>query len=166
MVHYRQSPQATVIELLPNRSASWAETRLSLFVICSFMLVIGAFWTIPGAWMILPFSILEAGLVAFLLYRVCLSTYQMQIITFSQDRVLVEFGRHFPKRSWNLERNNTFLIITEPRHPFAPQTINICDGRQNIELGVFLNKEDKTSTLEHLRAAGLHIRKTLRLSDF
>lgn len=162
MVHYQQSPQLTVITLLPNRSASWAETRLFLVIICGFMLTIGVFWTIAGAWMILPFSILEAGLVSFLFYRVCLSTYQRQIITISKDTVLVQFGMRFPKRSWHLHRNTSFLIITEPRHPLAPLSINICDGLQNVELGAFLNKDDKTSSLEHLKTAGLQIRKTLR----
>ena len=126
------------------------------------MLTIGTFWTFAGAWMILPFSILEAALVAFLFYRVCLSTYQKQIITFSKHQVRVEFGKHFPRRSWHMARPDTFLLITEPRHHLTAPNINISDGKQNIELGSFLNKEVKLSTLEYLKAAGLYIRSTLR----
>ena len=159
MVHCDQLAQTTVITLLPNRSASWGETRLFIFIICGIMLAIGTFWAFAGAWMILPFSGIEAGLVAFLFYRVCLATYHKQVITFSNDSVLIQFGRHFPKRSWRLPLNNVYLALTEPKQKFSPVKINVSDGKQSIELGAFLNKEDKQLALLNLKAAGLQIKK-------
>src|SRR5690606_5899278 len=97
----------TIITLLPNRSATWAETRLLLFIICGITLAIGVFWAFVGAWLVLPFSGLEAALVAYVLYRVCHGTYQRQVITCSAEQVLVQIGAHFPKRSWSLERART-----------------------------------------------------------
>lgn len=162
MVHFSQLENSTVITLLPNRSSSWAETRLFVYVICGVMLAIGTFWAFAGAWVILPFSGIEAALVAFLLYRVCLATYHRQVITFSPGRVLVQSGKHFPKRSWSLKRESTYLSLTEARHPLAPVGINISDGRANIELGAFLNKDDKDLALSRLKSAGLFIREYKR----
>lgn len=159
MVLSSQEDTSTTITLLPNRSASWAETRLTLLVICGSMLAIGTFWALAGAWMILPFSGIEAALVAFLLYRVCLSTYHRQVITFSPGNILVQVGRHFPKRSWNLKRQSTFLELSHPRHPYAPPGLKISDGTQRIELGAFLNKQDKELALSKLKSAGLFIRE-------
>ena len=159
MVRCDQLPQSTVITLLPNRSASWAETRLFIFIICGVMLTIGAFWAFSGAWMILPFSGIEAGLVAFLFYRVCLATYHKQVITFANDSVLIQFGKHFPKRSWQLPLNSVYLALTEPKQKFSPVRLNVSDGKQSIELGAFLNNEDKQHALLNLMAAGLQIKK-------
>src|SRR5690606_5858871 len=106
----------TIVTLLPNRSASWAEMRLYLLLICGTTLAVGLFWAFVGFWAILPFSGLEAALVAWLLYRVCQASYQRQVITCSPQQVLVQFGSHFPRRSWRLERERTRLAVTEARH--------------------------------------------------
>ncbi len=158
MVLSSQQASSSTLTLLPNRSATWAETRLSLLLICGTMLAIGTFWAFIGAWMILPFSGIEAALVAFFLYRVCLATYQRQVITFSPGEILVQVGRHFPKRSWHFNRESCFLELTHPRHPHAPLGIEISDGKQTLELGSFLNKQDKETALGKLKDAGLFIR--------
>src|SRR5262245_47633339 len=120
MVENHQHAGITVITLFPNRSATWEETRLFVAAICATSLLIGIAMTFIGAWMVLPFSGLEALLVAWLFYRVCQSTYQRQVITCEAERVLVQFGTHFPKRSWQLERSRTRLSVAEPTHPLSP----------------------------------------------
>ena len=162
MVLCSELPQETVITLLPNRSSSWAETRLFIFVICGMMLLIGTFWAVVGAWMILPFSGIEAALVAYFLYRVCLGTYHKQVITFSGDSVLIESGKHFPKHSWELTKDRTYLALTEPRNRHSPVGIKISDGTTSLELGSFLNKTDKQYALTKLKATGLTIREYLK----
>lgn len=154
---HRNADDSTIISLFPNRSATWEETRLFVAVICGTTLAIGIFWTFIGAWMVLPFSGLEAALVAYLFYRVCQSTYQRQVITCDSSKVVVQFGTHFPKRSWTLERERTRLSVTEPTHELDALKLVIADTQHDIELGSFLNKEDKELALKELRKAGLRV---------
>ncbi len=165
MVLYTQLPRETIITLLPNRSSSWAETRLFIFIICGMMLLIGTFWAFVGAWMILPFSGIEAALVAYFLYRVCLGTYQKQVITFKDNAVLIESGKHFPKHRWQLARERSYLSLTEPRNPHSPVGIKISDSITSLELGDFLNKTDKQDALAKLKTTGLTIREYHRADD-
>ena len=158
MVENHQHADTTIITLLPNRSATWEETRWFVAAICATTLLIGMTMTFLGAWMVLPFSGVEALLVAWLFYRVCQSTYQRQVITCSAQQVLVQFGTHFPKRSWQLERGRTRLSVTEPPHPLAPLKLVIADTSHSIELGAFLNKEDKEIAVKQLRLAGMPVR--------
>jgi len=158
MVQSHFSNQGAVITLLPNRSASWAETRLFLLLICGTTMAVGLFWTIAGMWAVLPFSGLEAALVGFLLYRVCQSTYQRQVITCTPESVMVQFGTHFPKRSWTLVRDRTRIRISPVRHPLDAPQLHIFDPDHSIELGRFLNKDDKTLAVQALQAAGLQAR--------
>lgn len=165
MVLCSELPQETIITLLPNRSSSWAETRLFIFIICGMMLLIGTFWAFVGAWMILPFSGIEAALVAYFLYRVCLGTYQKQVITFASDTVLIETGKHFPKHRWKLDKDRSYLALTEPKNPHSPMGIKISDSITSLEVGDFLNKTDKQDALTKLKAAGLTIREYQRADN-
>jgi len=116
------------------------------------------FWAFVGLWAILPFSGLEAALVAFVLYRVCQATYQRQVITCSPEAIVVQFGTHFPKRSWTLERARTRITVSTPRHPLDAPALCIYDQVNNIELGRFLSKDDKTLAVQALKSAGLPVR--------
>lgn len=157
MVTREETAAGTVVTLLPNRSMSWEETRLFLYLICGTTLAIGVFWAFAGLWAILPFSGLEAGLVAWLMYRVSRDTYRRQVVTLAPDHVLVQTGFQFPRRSWTLPRAEAHLTVTEAPHPLAPATLVIGDREQRIELGDFLNKEDKVLALEAFRKAGLPV---------
>ncbi|MEY4642744.1 MAG: hypothetical protein RLZZ227_2738 [Pseudomonadota bacterium] len=160
MVLCSTNADSTVITLLPNRSATWQETRLVLFLICGTTLAIGTLWAVAGAWAVLPFSGIEAALVAYVLYRVSQATYQRQVITVAPHSVLVQAGTHFPKRSWSLERARTHFAVSDAPHPLAPVGLRIVDGVHSIELGRFLNREDKTEALAALRRAGLQMRSS------
>lgn len=158
MVQHDSHNGSAIITLLPNRSASWAQTRLFVLAVCTTTLFIGCVMAFIGAWMVLPFSGIEALLVAYLFYRVCQSTYQRQVITCGADTVLVQFGSHFPKRSWQLDRARTRLSVDAAPHPLSAPTLVIADSSHSIELGRFLNKDDKETALQTLRAAGLQVR--------
>jgi uncharacterized membrane protein len=159
MVEEHQADGITTITLRPNRSASWQETRVAVLIICSTTMIIGLFWAFIGAWMVLPFSGLEAALVAWLFYRVCQSTYQRQVITCAPDSLTVQFGTHFPKRSWQLEKARARVSIDEPRHALDAPTLMIADTTHSIELGKFLNKEDKQLAVQAFRRAGMPVRQ-------
>lgn len=158
MVISSQTAQGTVITLMPNQSADWAQTRLFALLICGTTLAVGVFWAVVGAWAVLPFSGLEAGLVAWFLYRVCRDTYQRQVITLREDALRVQFGTHFPQRSWDFERSAACLALTEPRHYLDGPHLQLYDSRHSIELGRFLNSEDRRAAVKALRAAGLSAR--------
>ena len=160
MVVSNSDKGVTVISLIPNRSASWAETRLLLLMLCGTTLAIGVMWALSGAWLVLPFSGIEAILIAYVLYRVCYMTYQRQVVTCSSDRLLVQTGAHFPKRGWELERARAHLSVSDARHPLDPVRLRLVDGNHSIELGSFLNREDKAEALRVLKRAGLQIRSS------
>ncbi len=158
MVISSQTPQATIITLLPNQSANWQQTRLFALLICGTTLAVGLFWTFIGAWAVLPFSGLEAALVAWFLYRVCRDTYQRQVITLGADHLHVQFGTHFPQRRWDFDRTSVRLAVTEPEHHLDGPRLQLYDERHSIELGRFLNSEDRHAAVASLRAAGLAAR--------
>jgi len=156
--------RSRVIVLQPNRSSSWAQTRLFLFTFAGLTLAIGVFWAVMGVWAVLPFSGLEAGLLTWLMYRVSQSTYERQRIVVSDSQVLIQVGAAFPRRTWRLQREQAPLAVVEGEHPLDAPGPSIFDTRDNIEVGRFLNREDKEKALAALKQAGLFVRSHDRLA--
>ena len=158
MVLTHKQAGSTIITLLPNRSASWAQTRLFMLLLAGTTLAVGLLWAIAGAWMVLPFSGIEATLACYIIYRVCQRTYQRQVVTCRDDSIVVENGARFPQRRWQFSRANSKLVVTEPHNPMDIAELSIFDQSNRVELGTFLNQTDKQEALDELRRAGLQVR--------
>ncbi len=146
--------------LTPNRSANWAQTKHLLYVLAGTSMGIATAWSFVGAWVILPFAGFEVGLLAFLMHRVCFATYQQQVIRIREDDVFIQLGVYKPARGWRLNKANTRLIVTEPNHIDDPIGLSLRDDKHTVELGTFLNIDDKQCVLDELKQHGL---KTIML---
>lgn len=74
--------------------------------------------------------------------------------------MLVQFGAHFPQRSWSLDRKRTHIAVTDAPHPLDAVGLRLVDQDHSIEIGKFLNREDRAEALHTLRTAGLHMRSS------
>ncbi len=141
--------------LTPNRSANWVQTKHLLYVLAFTSLGIGAAWSFMGAWVILPFAGFEVGLLTFLMHRVCFATYQQQVIRIRENDVVIQLGVYKPARGWHLNKSSTRIIVTEPNHIDDPVGLSLKDDKHTVELGNFLNIDDKQYVLEELKQLGL-----------
>jgi uncharacterized membrane protein len=158
MVSHFTSSEVLVVTLLPNRSIEWASLRLFIIIISITTLAVGTFWAFMGFWAILVFSGLDAILVGWLLCKVFEQSYNRQVISIYPENIKIQFGKSFPQRSWQLEKSKVLLGVADAPHPLAPIGLRIYDSQHSIELGDFLNKEDKEEALSLLKAAGLKTR--------
>jgi uncharacterized membrane protein len=157
MVNAHTQAHKSVITLSPNRSANWSQTKKLILAIGVLVMLIAIAWGFAGAWMILPFAGFEVGLLAFLLYRVSYSTYQKQIISIDSETVTFEAGVYFPKRSHSFARYDTKLAIIEADGAFDVTIIRLGDHNAVVELGHFLNQDDREIALQYLKDAGLRV---------
>lgn len=145
----------TIITLRPNRSASWRQTKLFLLLMAIPVFIIAIGWTIVGAWPILPWAGLEFGLLAFLTYRVCCQTYKKDKIIVKKDCVVVNCGIGSKPCTHTLHRPNVYLSVVKPKKPLDLIVLNLVDNHQRIEVGVFVNQQDREQIRSALTAAGL-----------
>ena len=83
MVQLEKHDNAVTILLTPNRSITWVQAKWIIAFMIAVVMIIAIAWTFVGAWMILPFAGLEAGLFAYLMYKVTRFTYLKQIVNVS-----------------------------------------------------------------------------------
>ena len=160
MITIKQTPPVTVITLSPNQSASWRETKIIIAIMIIVVMCIGIGWTIAGAWMILPFAGLEVGLFAYLMHRVCRQGFAQQIITITQDWVLIESGiqRREVARSYN--RNLLSFELKETERDWHLPDIVVCLENYRLSIGEFLNQDDRMRLKDALQNAGLPLSRT------
>ena len=140
-----------LIILKPNNSATW---RFNMTVVASLALLailISTFFLLQGLWLIAPFSGLEVLALLGCLYLCVRSNIQTEIIKFSPDKVVIEQGRTFAEKSWEYHRSWAKIFVRKPRHKGHPDQIVIRSHGKELELGSFLNKDDKQTLVNKLR---------------
>jgi uncharacterized membrane protein len=135
----------------PNQSATWRSNLYTLLALCVPSLGVAVAFAALGAWPILPFAGLEMLALGSALYYVNWKLQYRHVITFSGDSVRIEKGHHYPRQSWQLQRQGVGLSITPEQHPWAPPELAVHDRSQRIGIGEFLNRDDAKELVALLR---------------
>lgn len=151
------------IVLTPNCSASWRANKLFIFALGGLTLVTAFFWTMVGAWVVMPFAGLEIGLFAYFMHRVCRQTHRKQVLYLNADQLRVESGIQYPVNEWQFARQQAFLRVAEAQHALDAHAVYLCDQKNQLELGVFLNQDDKKQLILLASAAGLPVKRHMQL---
>ena len=139
------------IILCPNRSADWRTVKLFLWVVSVFALSIGLFFASFGLWMVLPFAGLEVVALVGLMYWAALQCRRQQVIRFGDHQIIVEKGYETPRETWASDLFLTRLVIDRPPGFGRPQRLYLRGKQQQLEIGEFLNDEDKKRLVAELR---------------
>lgn len=146
----RESRTGRII-LTPNRSWSWRANLIFLGVLGGVCLVIGTVFMLQGLWLILPFSLLEVGLVGVALYCCARRTHSQEVLTFSDEELCIERGRRRPEKRHVFKRLFARIFVRRPRHPWYPTRIAVRSHGREVEVGDFLSPEDKDRLIAELR---------------
>ena len=139
------------IVVSPNLSAQWRTTRLFIWVVSGFALTIAIVFALAGLWMILPFAGIEILAIVLLMRHVARKCHRLQVIYLDSGRIRVEKGYHSPQLAWDAELFWTRLIVNKAVHPWHPDTLILRGRHQQIEIGEFLNEQDKKQLVSVLR---------------
>lgn len=157
MIIKQQDDDSIELELLPNRSASPVQIKLILFAIGFVCLFIAVLWSFLGAWLILPFAGLEVFLLVWLTRKVFRRSYRKEKILITATQLCITSGYVVSIQRWVYERETIKVLLFEMRHPEDPVCIHLVDDEKRIELGRYLNLDDKNKLIEELRSLKLPI---------
>lgn len=140
------------IIVCPNRSADWRTTKLCLWLMGGVGLLIGTGFAIAGLWLVFPFSGLEVIALVSLMYWVVHQCHRRQVISFSDNHITVEKGYREPKFTWDSEIFWTRLIIDKSPYRGHPDKLFLRSKKTQLEIGEFLNDDDKKRLVAELRS--------------
>lgn len=141
----------STIVLRPNNSASW---QFNLIIVSSLAFIafcISTFYALQGLWLIFPLAALEISFLLFCLYLRQRANNKTEIITFDETTVIVERGYHYAEQSWKYHRIWTKIFIERPSPRSHQKQVFIRSHGKQLELGSFLNKQDKDILIKDLK---------------
>ncbi len=141
------------ITLTPNRSLTTAQTQWVVFGVCSFVFIVALFWSMQGAFFVLPFAGLDIILFAYFMFKINKEGLRKQVITIDSKNVLIESGITEVEESLSLSRSDTYIVVNQKEK--KPLGLKLTDSKSYVELGVFLTQNDKVETRKALNQAGL-----------
>lgn len=141
--------------LAPNSSLTW---RQNLWVLASFVavsLLVAVGMLLKGAWVILPFAGIELALLTFVLCNVQQRTRAREVIYIDERRIRIEKGLNTPQSCWSFCRPGVLIMVQPGGLVAAEQRICLCGDQGIIEVGEFLNPNDRARLVSDLAGCGL-----------
>ena len=154
MIKTVTNPNNVEITLSPNRSLSTVQTQWVVFGVCTFVLIVALFWSMQGAFLVLPFAGLDIILFAYIMFKVNQESSRKQLITIDSQNILVQSGKIEIEEALTFLRSDTYVVVAEQQAK-KPLGLKLSDSKSYCELGTFLTNSDKTEVRKALRVAGL-----------
>ncbi len=142
---------AATIVLRPNNSASWQTNLILVGVVAFILLCVSIYFALKSLWLIFPFAGLEIVVLLVSIYLRVRSNNSTEVITFDKTTVLVERGCHFAEKRWKYQRAWAKIFVKNPAFYGHPKKIFIRSHGKELELGSFLNNQDKEILIKDLK---------------
>lgn len=136
------------ILLKPNSSLNGRERYIFLLSISFVCILIAVVFFILGATLILPFAGLELSILFIAFYLNFKWSSEKEKIHISQELVVVEKGRSNIEYKWEEFRTFTSFQVTKDINEVLK--LSFRSKGEDIEVGAFLNEEDKNKLKEEV----------------
>ena len=142
----------STIVLRPNNSASWQFNMVFVSSLAFIVFCISTFFALQGLWLILPFAGLEVSALLLCLYLRLRANIKIEVITFDESTVIIERGCYHAEKSWKYYRLWSKILVKRPSIRGRQKQIFIRSHGKELELGSFLNKQDKDILIQNLKS--------------
>jgi len=142
------------ITLMPNRSLSATQNQWLVFFVCTFIFIVALFWSMQGAFFVLPFAGLDIVLFAYFMFKINRKCLRKQLITIDSNKVLIQSGLSKVEHAQTLSRDDAFIVFSK-EHEEKNLKLKISDSKTYCEIGSFLTTNDKMRTRKVLLDMGL-----------
>ena len=131
------------IELAPNCSLNSQNARILVGSLAIVTFGVALFFTSRGLWPILPFAVLEIGLLAWAMRASLRNGSRREIIIVSDETVTVESGVPNRMSLAVFARHWARVKLRGPRRPQHPSRLVIESHGRTCEVGQFLTEEER-----------------------
>ena len=141
------------IEIRPNRSLSGRQLQLTFAVIALICLGIASAFAALGLWPVLPFAGAEIVVVGVGFYLSARSGQESEIVSVADDMVAVERNRRRLHERLEMQRAWAQIRLLRPKIRWYPSQLVIRSHGKAVELGGFLNEEERHQLAGKLQRA-------------
>lgn len=137
----------------PNQSLSWRAAVQVYTAISLCCAGIALAFALHGLWTVLPFAGFEIVVLGLAFYLTLSRSQVREVVSLTVDAVSVEKGRHVPQQRWECPRAWARVTLERPRIAWYPSRLSIAFQGQQVEIGRFLNEEERCALALELQQA-------------
>ncbi len=141
------------IVIRPNRSLTRRQLQLVFVAIAAFCLGIASVFAVLGMWPVLPFAGAQVIAVGIGFYLSAMGGREIEVVSVDRDKVSVEKGRRHVRQRWELQRAWAQIRLLPPRIRWYPTPLVIRSHGREVELGGFLNDDERQHLAGELQQA-------------
>jgi uncharacterized membrane protein len=145
------APSEARIEIAPHCSLSPRGARWFFISVCIASLSIALPISLMGFWLVLPFAGLEIALVGWALKVSMARRYQRQTIVVSEELVTIEDVSPPNHQRVEFPRHWAQVRIRAGGSPLHPSRLTVESHGRGLEVGHFLNEQERLSLAKRLR---------------
>lgn len=149
----RDNPRYPMMFVIrPNSSLSWRGNVFVIASVAAVLIFVVAPFAFLGYWPMLPFAGLEIVVLTIALYLCSRRSQWREVITIGEDEIAVSRGRRSPEISFTFSR---YWAAIRLQAPIAgrPGRLTVGSHGREVEVGAFLNDEERKELAEALRRA-------------
>lgn len=137
----------------PNCSLSPSVSLLVYGIVGLIALAVALRFLLLGAWMVLPFTLLEVGLLAWVVVQLTREQQQVEIISIANGEVhIVQRGRR-ETTEWRFPHYWVKVVLKHTRLRNHPTRLLLRSHGKETEVGHWLTEEERLKLAEELKRA-------------
>jgi uncharacterized membrane protein len=135
----------------PNRSLTWAQTKLAVCLIGVAPLSVALGFALAGLWPVVPFAGLELLAVGLCFYHCARRAGECEIVTVREGEIVVEKGRKRAEVKWSFNRYWAAIALDDSAGSRHPSRLFIRAHAGGVEIGRFLVEQERVALAGELR---------------
>ena len=147
---HRPTHQGMSFVLCPDRSLSWAGMRTVLVALLCCLGGISLYFTLNGAWLVLPFTGLEALVLTIAIYLNAQSATTRETITLTDKEISVARGRRTLGEAARFQRYWCQVALVRDPRGWYPSRLYLGSHGRCIEIGKMLVENERRQLASQL----------------
>ena len=136
--------------LRPNGSLGWRAAKWACAGMMLLTAAVATWFTLRGAWLVLPFAGAEMLLLASTLYLACRWSRHAEVIRVDDATLTVERGTARPEESFRFQRGWARVVLVRDPSGWYPSRLLLRSHGRSVEIGARLVEEERLELAEEL----------------
>ena len=136
--------------LRPNGSLGWRAAKWGCAGMILLTAAVATWFTLRGAWLVLPFAGAEMLLLACTLYLACRWSRHAEVILVDRDTLVLQRGHARPEEEHRFQRGWARVVLVRDPSGWYPSRLLLRSHGRSVEIGARLVEEERLELAEEL----------------
>ena len=131
------------IMVMPNRAMPWQHIMMIYLLVSGVTISIAFSFFTQGLTLILPFAGLELLALGVVLYISAWRSNIKEVVNVNEEKIRIEIGRNVPEKIYELDKAWANIVLERSWNNWYPSRLLLRSHGRQLEIGKFLNEQER-----------------------